>query len=256
VSDDPDPPRARSRERDPVPSPASAHRSTAAVPSYGEVTVVCAHPDDESFGLGALITAFADVGARLRLVCFTAGETSTLGAGPDLGARRAAELACAARELGIDRVIRLRHPDGALATVPLEELAAEIVGAGPEVEALLTFDHGGITGHPDHVHATRAAVEAARHLGLPVWGWAIPEEVAAALRSEFGGSFVGRDEGELDLTVPVDRTRQLRAIACHGSQLLDNPVPHRRIELSRDTEVLRLLHDPACSAPAPPDRRS
>lgn len=230
------------------------------MPSYAEVTVVCAHPDDESFGLGALITAFARAGARLRLVCFTAGETSTLGAGPGLDVRRAAELDCASQALGIDQLILRHHPDGALATVPVEELALEIAAAGPAVDALLTFDHGGITGHPDHVHATSAAVAAARDLGIPVWGWAVREEVAAVLRSEFGAPFVGRDEGELDLIVPVDRARQERAIACHESQLLDNPVPHRRIELSRDTEVLRLLHDPTPHLPLPPprdtDRRS
>jgi N-acetylglucosamine malate deacetylase 2 len=183
-------------------------------------------------------------------VCFTVGESSTLGAGPDLADRRAAELQCAARELGIDQVTLLHHPDGALATVPLEKLAAEIVAAGPEVDALLTFDHGGIAGHPDHEHATRAAGQAARQLGLPVWGWAIPENVAATLRTEFGAPFVGREQVELDLTVPIDRARQQRATAYHGSQLLDNPVPHRRIDLSRDTEVLRLLHDPT-SHPLP-----
>jgi LmbE family N-acetylglucosaminyl deacetylase len=227
-----------------APTPRTGHAVPAGLPRFGEVTVVCAHPDDESFGLGALITAFTDLGARLQLVCFTVGESSTLGAVPDLADRRAAELRCAARELGIDRVTLLHHPDGALATVPLEKLAAEIVAAGPGADAILTFDHGGITGHPDHEHATRAAVQAARHLSLPVWGWAIPEAIAATLRTEFGAPFVGRDEVELDLTVPVDRARQRRAIACHGSQLLDNLVPHRRIDLCRDTEVLRLLHDP------------
>ena len=49
----------------------------------------------------------------------------------------------------------------------------------------------------------------------------------AALRQEFGAPFVGRDEAELELelTVPVDLTQQLRAIGCHGSQLLENTVP-------------------------------
>jgi N-acetylglucosamine malate deacetylase 2 len=229
----------------------TAPAGPAAVPRYRHVTVVCAHPDDESFGLGALVTAFGDAGARLRLVCFTAGETSTLGAGPDLDVRRAAELGCAARTLGIDQVTLLHHPDGGLATVPIAALAAEIAAAGPEAEALLTFDHGGITGHPDHEQATQAAVACARQLGIPVWAWAIPETVAAALRSEFGGSFVGRGEDELDLVVCVDRTRQQDAVACHGSQLLDNPVPRRRMELQGDTEVLRLLHDPA----SPPSLR-
>lgn len=234
-----------------IPTPMPGPQALDAVPRYAEVTVVCAHPDDESFGLGALVHAFMDRGARLRLVCFTAGEASTLGARPDLAVRRAAELRCAATELGIDTVGLLPYPDGALADVPLEELVNEIVAAGPEVDALLTFDHGGITGHPDHQHATNAAVAAAHHLGIPAWGWAIPEWIAAVLREEFGAPFVGRDAADLDLTVPVDRAGQLRAIGCHGSQLLDNTVPHRRIELSGDTESLRLLHDPAPVPPTP-----
>lgn len=208
------------------------------------VTVVCAHPDDESFGLGAIITTLADAGTRLRLVCFTAGEASTLGAGADLAARRARELDCAARMLGIDRVTLLTYPDGALATVPLEHLAAEIVDADHDIDALLTFDAGGITGHPDHQHATQAAVTAARQLDVPVWAWAIPTRVAATLRTEFNTQFVGRDDDELDLTIPVDRTRQQRAIACHGSQLADNLEPNRRITLQGNVEALRLLHDP------------
>ncbi len=94
---------------------------------------------------------------------------------------------------------------------------------------------------------SRAAVSAGSELAVPVWGWAIPETIAATLRTEFGTPFVGREQGELDHKVPVDRTRQQRAITCHGSQLTDNPVPHRRIELSGDTEVFRLLHDPTPS---------
>ncbi len=237
MSNDPEPPEVRR-------SPPAADDTASVIPPAADVVVVCAHPDDESFGLGALISAFAAGGARLQLVCLTAGETSTLGAGPDLAIRRAAELDCAAAELGIDRVILQHHPDGSLASVPVEALAAEIVAAGPDTDALLTFDHGGITGHPDHQHATVAAIEAGRHLGVPVWGWAIPEAIAATLRTEFGAPFVGRDERELALEVRVDRLQQRRAIACHGSQLVDNPVPGRRIELSGDTEVLRLLHDP------------
>jgi N-acetylglucosamine malate deacetylase 2 len=214
------------------------------LPRYAEITVVCAHPDDESFGLGAVITAFAAAGARLRLVCFTTGEASTLGAGRDLVTRRAAELDCAAEVLGIEHVSLLHHPDGSLASVPLAELSADIAAVSCAADALLTFDLGGITGHPDHEHATRAALTAAPGLAIPVWGWAIPERVATALRSELGAPFVGRHDDELDLTVAVDRTRQQRAIACHGSQLQDNPVPRRRIELQGETESLRLLYDP------------
>ena len=43
---------------------------------------VVAHPDDESFGLGGVLAALAATGRRVSLLCFTAGEGSTLGASP------------------------------------------------------------------------------------------------------------------------------------------------------------------------------
>lgn len=218
---------------------------------YRAVTIVCAHPDDESFGLGAIVATLADAGTRLVLVCFTAGEGSTLGAGPDLAARRARELDCASRALGIDQVTLLAHPDGALDRIPLPQLTAEVTDVAADTDALLTFDRGGITGHPDHERATQAAVAAGLQLGVPVLGWAIPTHVATALRDEFDMPFVGRDADEVDLTLAVDRSRQQQAIDCHGSQLADNPVPSRRIALQGDTEALRLLHDPAPRPPAP-----
>lgn len=212
------------------------------LPDYADITVVCAHPDDESFGLGAIIAALADTGTRLRLVCLTAGEASTLGAGPELAERRRDELAEAALELGIDHLTILEHPDGALEQTPLERLVADVVAAAEGTEALLTFDEGGITGHADHERATAAAVEAGRLLDLDVCAWAIPEAVAATLREEFGAPFVGREPAQLDVLLSIDRTRQLRAIACHGSQLVNNPVPHRRIALQGSVESLRWLH--------------
>ena len=68
---------------------------------------------------------------------------------------------------------------------------------------LVVFDLGGVTGHPDHDQATRAALAAA--------------------------------------TVRVDRARQWEAIAAHASQSADNPVLRRRLELLDDRESLRAL---------------
>ena len=53
---------------------------------------VHAHPDDESFGLGAVIDGFIQAGAEVEVLCFTQGEASTLGAAPDLALTRAEEL--------------------------------------------------------------------------------------------------------------------------------------------------------------------
>src|SRR5512146_1948099 len=53
----------------------SAGRS---LPSWRSVLAVCAHPDDESFGLGAVLDAFGAQGTRLAVLCLTHGESSTL----------------------------------------------------------------------------------------------------------------------------------------------------------------------------------
>ena len=71
----------------------SAERvSQGRLPPWSRVHVVVAHPDDESFGLGAVIDAFVRAGAVVQVLCLTRGESSTLGAQEsDLSARRRAE---------------------------------------------------------------------------------------------------------------------------------------------------------------------
>ena len=214
------------------------------LPALRSVLVVCAHPDDESFGLGAILSALADTRTRVSVLCFTHGEASTLhGVDGDLGVIRAAELEAAGAILGVTDLELLDYPDGHLAAQPLTRLADHVTRAARTVDAsaLVVFDHGGITGHPDHVQATDAALAAANSLGCPVLAWAIPDKVAQLLNDEFRTTFAGRRDDELDLTITVDRARQLDAIACHRSQSTDNPVLWRRLDLLGPTEQLRYL---------------
>ena len=205
---------------------------------------VCAHPDDESFGLGAVLASLTGSGVATEVLCFTRGEASTLGEGhTDLGAVRGSELAAAAAVLGANRATLLDYPDGGLDGVALDDLVeqvrrhARVAGA----RTLLVFDEGGITGHPDHRRATAAALAAAEQDDLIVLAWSIPNQVAMALNDEFGAGFVGRSDEELDLALVVDRDAQRKAIACHASQSADNPVLWRRLELLGDLEHLRYL---------------
>ena len=214
------------------------------VPNLASLLVVCAHPDDESFGLGAVLHAFAAAGTKLAVLSFTHGEASTLhGVDGDLNTIRAAELAAASEKLGVDRVGLLDYPDGALAGQPRDALVDHILGLAADADAdgLLVFDEGGITGHPDHQAATDAALDAADTLDIPVLAWAIPAHVATTLNAEFGTTFVGRDESECQIALEVDRVAQLDAIECHASQSTDNPVMRRRLELQQHTEWLRFL---------------
>jgi LmbE family N-acetylglucosaminyl deacetylase len=212
------------------------------VPTPRRVLAVCAHPDDESFGLGAVISTLIDQGASIDLVCLTQGEASTLGSPlVDLARARRGELAAAAHELGITAVHQFDHPDGYLSTVDLGDLVAAIEPVAEHHDLLLVFDEGGITGHADHIHATAAAIAVAEQLDLPVLAWTLDRHVADTLNTEYDARFVGRADNEIHVRLPVDRRRQRAAMRCHDSQITGNPVPERRIALTGDTEPLRYL---------------
>jgi N-acetylglucosamine malate deacetylase 2 len=215
------------------------------------VVAVCAHPDDESFGLGAVIDSLSAAGTSTAVLSLTHGEASRLhAAAGDLGVVRAAELAAAAAALMVSEVLLLDHADGALPGIELDILVHDVVRYATAVGAsgFLVFDLGGITGHPDHQRATEAALHAGERLNLPVIAWSIPAWVADSLNAEFGTRFAGRVEDEIDIVLRVDRGAQKRAIALHTSQATDNPVLWRRLELLGDTEWLRWLRRPSAAS--------
>jgi N-acetylglucosamine malate deacetylase 2 len=190
------------------------------------------------------LSALCHTGVDVSLLCFTRGEASTLGdeAG-DLGVVRAAELSSAAAVLGLTRTQLLDYPDGKLTSVPLSDLVEHIEHqlTISNADALVVFDEGGVTGHPDHRHATAAALATAGRHHLDVIAWAIPNHVADTLNAEFATTFVGRPPDDIDLIIAVDRALQRKAIACHQSQATENPVLWRRLELLGDAEHLRYL---------------
>jgi len=108
----------------------------AALPPATGVLAVCAHPDDESFGLGAVLAALTDAGVPVAVLCFTHGEASTLHATPgELAAVRVDELSQAAAHLGVGRAELLAYPDGRLADQPLGELAQHVRRLADDVGA-------------------------------------------------------------------------------------------------------------------------
>lgn len=216
-------------------------RPGTTLPPWRSVLAVVAHPDDESFGLGAVLSAFVDAGAAVTVLCFTQGEASTLHGVPgDLSRVRAVELESAAGLLGVREALMRAHPDGELESVGDELLAADVASVAGQVGAdgLLVFDRSGVTGHPDHRAATRAALRAAERLGLSVLAWTLPGDVADTLALEYAAPFVGTRDDEVDLVVTVDRERQRAAALAHASQALPTSVLWRRLELLGDREHL------------------
>ncbi len=226
--------------------PARPVGPASALPSWRSALVVVAHPDDESFGLGAVISAFVANGASVHVLCLTRGEQSTLGAdaaGDHLAAVRTAELELAGQRLGVSSV-QLHHlPDGALeqvADVDVDALVRERL-SGPDADGVLVFDESGVTGHPDHRAATRSAVRVAEECGKPVLAWVLPREVTDQLARETGVALDGVAADEVDILVEVDRDAQLDAVRAHVSQAVPGSILWRRLELLGARESLRWI---------------
>jgi LmbE family N-acetylglucosaminyl deacetylase len=218
------------------------------LPVWATLLVVVAHPDDEAFGLGAIISQMTAAGAAAHILCYTHGEASTLNEnGADLDTEREAELRQASTELAAATVTLLGYPDGGLAAIPPTALAAHaaVLAAHHRPDGMLVFDDTGVTSHPDHRAATRAAVLAATATGLPVLAWALPTAIADQLRAETSQPFTGQPPDRLDLCIPVNRTRQHRAALAHVSQISPSAVVWRRWQLQGDREHLRWLLPPS-----------
>jgi LmbE family N-acetylglucosaminyl deacetylase len=98
-----------------VPARAPAARPGRQLPAWAGVLAVVAHPDDESFGLGAVIGTLAAAGAAVHILCYTHGEASTLNETcADLRRAREQELSQAGAKLGAASVTLLDYPDGRL----------------------------------------------------------------------------------------------------------------------------------------------
>ncbi|MEX2160526.1 MAG: PIG-L deacetylase family protein [Anaerolineales bacterium] len=150
-----------------------------AAASKKTILFVLAHPDDESFGWGGTIAYYAAQGVDVHLLCATKGEAGTVDAEflekyKTIAELREAELACAAKVLGLASVTYLgfrdsgmagsrdnKHPQS-LVTASTEDVAAPIVThirrLRPQV--VITFDPVGGYHHPDHIATHNATVRA------------------------------------------------------------------------------------------------
>ncbi|HTY81279.1 MAG TPA: PIG-L family deacetylase [Dehalococcoidales bacterium] len=138
-----------------------------------------AHPDDESFGVGATLAQYAAKGVKTYYVCSTGGEEGTVAPHFLEGFRsikelREHELKCAVEALGLAGLYYLgyrdsgmygaasnQHPES-LFKAPVDEVAGKMVTIIRELkpDVVITHDAGGGYGHPDHVATHEGAKKA------------------------------------------------------------------------------------------------
>jgi LmbE family N-acetylglucosaminyl deacetylase len=275
-----------------TPAPALAPRGLLAI---------FAHPDDETFGAGGTLALVAASGAPTWLVCATDGDLGGVEGARELDRElRHGELRCAMEALGVAEPIFLGYgdsgmegwpkPDGCLALAGEEEVVGRLVEIIRTLHpaTILTFDPGGIYGHPDHVTISARATEAfrrtAREAGGPTTlyhqalsrsdleGWEAMQAQWAALRGEEPAERPEPTADDLlqqrrfrelarpdeDVTTFVDvrpvLDRKLAAFACHASQIREDwsAAPREQLEAWLGRETFIRVEPP----PVPGDRET
>ena len=127
---------------------------------------VFAHPDDESFGPAGTLILEHEQGTEIHLITLTSGEA---GANPDnvadLGALRLEEWRISGKIIGASSMTHYGFGDGMLNNNDLCEISDKIEGKLHEILTdktitelqIMSFELGGVSGHIDHIVASRAA---------------------------------------------------------------------------------------------------
>jgi LmbE family N-acetylglucosaminyl deacetylase len=160
---------------------ARARDVSASLPA-GPLMVLAPHPDDETFGCGALIARTRAAGLPVTIVIVSDGRHSTRSdvLSPDrLAELRAAELRVAVGHLGVPRsdLVMLGWEDGSLAGDPAR-LTGQFARLIAKHQPTMVLAPCAQDGHPDHRSVSDAAVRAVLVqpepcllVAYPVWAW-------------------------------------------------------------------------------------
>ncbi len=225
---------------------------------------IFAHPDDESYGAGGVMALAAKAGNPVWVLCATNGDQGGRPGEMDVDHSldpeiRRHELECACAELGINPPIFLGYrdsgmegwgaPEGSLSLAPFDEVVermSEVIRRlRPAV--IVTFDPGGVYGHPDHVACSATATAAYRATAgqaggpLALYHQALPKSAVATMREQMEKSRpadapppseddlrqqeaferLARPDEEITTVIPILPVleRKAAALACHDSQM-------------------------------------
>lgn len=201
---------------------------------------IFAHPDDESFGpAGTIIKEVKENGTDVHIITLTPGDAGTnLDNHVDLGAVRLQEWHEAGRLLGVTSQHNLGYRDGYLSNHLYHEIAEKVSSiiestasryAEPIEINFMTFDLNGLSGHIDHIFASRVACylfytkkpgdERFKHLRLVC----IPKQYAPSHTTHWLYMEAGRDDNECTEVVDARQYRDdiIAVMRAHHSQRND-----------------------------------
>ncbi len=184
--------------------------------------VVMAHPDDIEFTCGGSVAQLSDDGWQVTFCLVTSGDKGTKdpALGPaDLGALREAEQEQAASELGIQRCIFLRVPDGHVEDG--SEFRGQLVRVLRDVrpELMITWDGYRGFNHRDHRTVGIAALDAVFPLSRNANSYA--EQVASGAQPVQVNTvwLAGSKEPNYFVDISAQLERRIDALLRHASQV-------------------------------------
>jgi LmbE family N-acetylglucosaminyl deacetylase len=216
---------------------------TVVEPNHQTYMWVVAHPDDLEFSSAGTVARFAKEGKRIILIQVTSGNRGTQDrtfTSDVLGATREVEEQEAARRLGIDEVVFLREPDGAVvADLALREKITKMIRTHrPDV--IVTHDpFRPYALHPDHRAvgtATHDAVypTARDHLYFP-------DHLATGLEPHKTAEiwYFGTESPDIHIDITETFDDKIHALKAHASQVGDGDGMAERLrgfstELAKD----------------------
>lgn len=141
---------------------------SADISALGTIMGIWAHPDDETFMVGGLLSMAAVNGQKVICVTATDGaegvQDESRWPAETLGLTRQNEIATALNILGISDHHLLGYDDGHCSEVDLSEINTKLVTLIDtyKPDTIITFPPDGVTGHPDHIAVSNWGVRASK----------------------------------------------------------------------------------------------
>lgn len=187
--------------------------------------LILPHPDDAAYVSGGLIQIAQKYSIKTKLICLTIGGRRILPKDNKSASKlkdiREKELEKANKFLGLDDLTLWDLEDGNLIKTKsdwLSKLNREIENSKPSL--IVTFDHSGITGHPDHLVVSKVVFDLTKKFkNKPNLLLRVPDtQEINYFKDNKAINFAQRPNQKLEYSFGISLNK-IKAILAHKSQI-------------------------------------
>ena len=186
------------------------------------ILVICAHPDDETLGLGGTICHHVEKGDKVNVLIFTDGESARGKSNSKIKIRQK-QSRKAAKDLGVEKIKFLNYPDQQLDIIAIKDLAKKIESEIKILNPNIIYTHYWGDVNQDHKKLFDATLVACR----PIPNSSIEQILCYETPSstEWGNSFKNKHPNSF---VNIEKFLDKKIIAIENYSDEIKPFPHPR----------------------------